>query len=173
MVETHADALIPDPADIVAILGGIALTPWPTTATERVEAYAPFGLSEGVELEPDDSGLELSTMLAPGIQFITASSFGGEFVGIALHLYGNSGSLFADTIRGYEELAKLLERRFGRPEVVGGDENFPALGWSLGPLSLELYAFTVRDSGVMVGIEHTARSAAYEAAAYPAPDPVD
>ena len=165
MVETHADALIPDPADIAAILGGIALTPWPTTTAERVKAYASFGLAEGVELEPDDSGLELSTMLNPQIPFITASSFNGEFLGISLHLYANPEPLFADTVRGYEELASLLERRFGRPAEVGGDESFPALEWILGPLSLQLYAFTERDSAVMVGIEHIARSRAYEAAA--------
>jgi hypothetical protein len=164
MSETEKRMLNPDPADIAATLGGIALTPWPTTAAERIAAYASFGLSEGEELEPDETGLELATMQSPGVPFITASAFRGEFLGLTMHLWADPNPGFADTILGYEELARHLERRFGHPEDVGGDETFPALQWTIGPLTLELYAFTAVDSAVMVGLEHSARSRAFEEA---------
>jgi hypothetical protein len=60
---------------------------------------------------------------------------------------------------------QLLTDAFGTPTEEWGSLREPACLWQLGAVSVDMYYFQCDPSGTMVGTSHTARSAAYDAAA--------
>ena len=61
-------------------------------------------------------------------------------------------------------MKQLLTDAFGAPTEEWGSLREPACLW-LGAVSVDMYCFQCDPSGTMVGTNHTARSAAYDAAA--------
>jgi hypothetical protein len=60
---------------------------------------------------------------------------------------------------------QLLTDAFATPTEEWGSLREPACLWQLGAVSVDMYYFQCDPSGTMVGTSHTARSAAYDAAA--------
>ena len=162
MSEDELVPLAPLPADVAATIGGIALSPWPTTLEELSSAYSGLGITVGDALEPDGSGLTTYVLVSPEGVPAFAQFFSDEFIGVSFFAWDSLTANFADTIRGFDELRAQLERRFGAGTV---SELEPRdVSWTLGVATIGLQAFTTRDSIVQVGVEHTARSAAFSAA---------
>ena len=163
MSEDESAPLEPAPGDIAALIGAIALSPWPTTENDLISAYSELGITVGPLLDPDDSGLTTHTLLSPEGVPGFAQFFSGEFIGLSFFAYDSPEAGFADTFRGFDELRAQLERRFGQPGEASAEDAGPTLLWTLGAVTISVARFTDRDSVVQFGVEHDARSAAYSA----------
>lgn len=160
--------LSPDPAEVAELLIGMMELPWPTTEVERRRYFEVLGLEDldvvpPREDEPDNLSRWFTTSLAGDVHGI-CTMFRDEFLGLDLFCYNEPGDKGPRARAGFAGIQDGLKSVFGDPDEVWGPTNEPACLWQLDPLQLDMHCFQRGSSGVMVGPDHAARSAANDAA---------
>jgi len=160
--------LNPDADEIGGLLVGMSRPPWPTTDADRRRYFDRFGLydAETIALrgdDPDTRSWRVATSL-PGDIWGISTMFRNEFLGVTFFCYNESGDDGPQAKTGFSYVDRYLCRALGDPAERWGSAREPAALWHIGPLQLDMYCFQRDASGIMVGLAHTARSAANDAA---------
>lgn len=160
--------LSPDPADLAALLGRMCQQSWPTTESERRRYFAAVGLRDlevlpAFDGDPDSRSRRFTTSLEGDVDGIS-TMFGEEFLGLCLFCYNEPGANGPQARAGFTGLVRHLGGVFGPPVEEWGPPSEPACLWRSGLLRLDMYCFQRGSSGIMIGLDHTERSAAHDAA---------
>ena len=162
--------LSPPAEDLADLVVRMCQLPWPTTEQDRRRYFSELELTDGdvadtesVRHNPETRLRDLTTAL-PGSVGGNCSTFRGQFLGLSLFAYSQREPNGQPARQGYAALRHLLSQVLGDPLEEWGPVDQPACLWRVGVLTLDMYCFQQRHSGIMVGPSHTPRSAANDAA---------
>lgn len=159
--------LDPPACDVAALTFQILEGEWPTSDDQRQRFFALLGLYPG-------DGEATQDQQCPGTMWRTfdtplpgvhgnGSMSDGALLGLCLFAYDEAGADGPQSRAAYPQLRAQLINRLGLPEEEWGPSNQPACSWTVEPLQIEMYCFQEHASGLMIGIHHAQRSAAFEA----------
>lgn len=163
--------LLPPAEQLSTLLIRMCQEPWPTTEEDRERYFSALQLTDSGPAEsspsapdPDTQARDFTTALAGPVTGLY-TVFRDQFLGLALFAYSELKPNGEPAREGYAALQRLLSQGLGDPVEEGwGTPSYPAYEWRTGALTLDLYCFQERDSGIMIDLSHSERSAAYEAA---------
>lgn len=153
---------VTDLADMVLRIAGQA---WPATEIERVAMFDRLGLRL-VDEPPTPSAdprLTFQPVQTP-LPAVTGSlsEVDGKFLGLDFFAYAQHQDDGPWARQASPELKRLVSAGLGDPAEEWGSAREPACSWLTGALRVEMYCFQRLTSVVMLGIDHVARSEAYE-----------
>lgn len=161
--------LQPSASDLADLLVTMTELVWPTTEQERLLFFSSLGLqdSEGSRTDdqvPDTQWRRFTADLSTAVSG-TATMFRGEFLGLSLFAYDQPIEAGELARRGYAAVRDRVSQALGPPVEEWGTSTEPACMWRPGELQLDMYCFQRLQSGIMIGPDHAARSAAFDEAA--------
>ncbi len=161
-----SEPLSPSPQQLASLLLRTAQLPWPTTEAERLAYFAALGWHDTqgeVTDDGSDSAFRRFTTSLPEVDG-DSSAFREDHLGFSLSCYSERGEDRPAARAGFAAVREQLSSALGDPVEEWGSLHQPACLWQPGILSLEMYCFQRGSSSVMVGLSHTERSAANDAA---------